>query len=195
MAKQGSINRRHFLKYSSLGLAGLVSLGSLTVAPAQTAAQGSNPIVDENNQPGSTNWFITNSGNDTQKQIKGYASATSVNIGGSIDFQVSVNPAQSFTMEIYRIGWYNGAGGRLMQTIGPLEGSTQPVPGPDELGMVACDWPVTYTLTAPATWTPGVYLVKLINAGGLQNYIHFVVRNDASPSDLLFQCSVTTYHA
>jgi hypothetical protein len=98
-------------------------------------------------------------------------------------------------MEIYRIGWYNGVGGRLMQSVGSLAGATQTVPEPDAVGTVACKWPVAYTLNVPDTWTSGVYLVKLINTEGWQNYIHFVVRDDARASDLMFQCSVTTYQA
>ncbi|HEX2913329.1 MAG TPA: N,N-dimethylformamidase beta subunit family domain-containing protein [Chloroflexia bacterium] len=162
-----------------------------TTAPSQNL----NPIVLENSQPGNTGWLITKTGDDNIKQIKGYASATSVNIGESINFHVSLNTAQSYTMEIYRIGWYNGAGGRLMQTVGPLDGQNYPTPAPDTLGMIVCNWPVAYTLTIPVTWTTGIYLVKLTNAEGWQNYIHFVLRNDSSPSDLMFQSSVTTYQA
>lgn len=168
-----------------------------TASPAQTAAAASagNSVISENSQPGSPNWLITRTGDDIQRQIKGYASATSVNKGGSIDFHVSVNPPQNFTMEVYRIGWYNGTGGRLMQTVGSLNGSTYSVPAPDSLGTVACDWPVAYTLNIPAGWTSGVYLVKLMNSQGWQNYIHFVVRDDGRAADLVFQSSITTYHA
>src|SRR2546426_5979402 len=55
----------------------------------------------------------------------GYASATSVNKGGSINLHISVNPAQTFTMDVYRMGWYQGLGGRLLQHIGPLNGVQQ----------------------------------------------------------------------
>src|SRR6266446_7974192 len=83
------------------------------------------PTVLENQQPGSRNWSMFPAGkpaDDVGKQIKGYASATSVNLGESITFYVTVNPAQTFTMDVYRIGWYQGLGGRLMQRIGPLNG-------------------------------------------------------------------------
>lgn len=168
-----------------------------TTTPAQTtvAALGGNPVVKENSQPGSPNWLITRTGDDVQRQIKGYASATSVNKGSSINFHISVNPVQSFTIEIYRIGWYNATGGRLMQTVGSLSGSTYPVPAPDSLGTVACDWPVAYTLNIPSGWSSGVYLAKLINSQGWQNYIHFVVRDDDRAADLVFQSSITTYQA
>src|SRR5438094_8821480 len=77
------------------------------------------PTVLENQQPGSGNWQMWLHGiapaDDVNKQIKGYASATSVNKGESITFYVTVNPAQQYTMDVYRMGWYQGLGGRLMQ--------------------------------------------------------------------------------
>src|SRR5438552_2855532 len=70
------------------------------------------PVVLENQQPGSGNWQMWLHGippaDDVNKQIKGYASATSVNLGESITFYVTVNPAQQYTMDVYRMGWYQG---------------------------------------------------------------------------------------
>src|SRR5204863_4928430 len=64
------------------------------------------PVVLENQQPGSGNWrmWLHNipPADDVNKQIKGYASATSVNKGESITFYVTVNPAQQYTMDVYR---------------------------------------------------------------------------------------------
>src|SRR5437867_3636880 len=84
------------------------------------------PIVLENQQPGSGNWQMWLHGippaNDINQQIKGYASATSVNLGESITFYVTVNPAQQYSMDVYRMGWYQGLGGRLMQSIPRLQG-------------------------------------------------------------------------
>ena len=112
----------------------------LALGPAAVAAQ-SNPIVIENQQPGTNAWELTKPGNDTTGQIKGYGSATSVNKGGTITFHVSANPAQTYTIDIYRLGWYQGLGGRLMQHIGPLNGIQQPAcPVDSTTGMVSCPW-------------------------------------------------------
>src|SRR5438094_6579003 len=66
------------------------------------------PVVLENQQPGSGNWQMWLRGippaDDVNQQIKGYASATSVNLGESITFYVTVNPAQQYTMDVYRMG-------------------------------------------------------------------------------------------
>src|SRR5213596_882788 len=158
------------------------------------------PVVLENQQPGSGNWQMWLHGippaNDINQQIKGYASATSVNLGESITFYVTVNPAQQYTMDVYRMGWYQGLGGRLMQSIGPLQGVAQPACPVDSVtGLTECDWTASYTLTVPTSWTSGVFVVMLTNAQGKQNYITFVVRDDARVADIMFQQAVATYQA
>jgi hypothetical protein len=158
------------------------------------------PIALENQQPGSGNWQMGLSpsfrpADDVVKQIKGYASATSVNKGESITFYVTVTPAQSYTMDVYRMGWYQGLLGRLMQSI-PLQGVAQPAcPVDSGTGLIECNWTASYTLTVPTTWTSGMFLVMLTNAQGYQNYITFVVRDDARRADIMFQQAVTTYQA
>jgi hypothetical protein len=170
-----------------------------TSAPVSVTVANPSPTVLENQQPGSGNWSMFLSGqpaDDTGKQIKGYASATSVNKGESITFYVTVNPAQQYTMDVYRMGWYQGLGGRLMQSIPPLQGVAQPAcPVDSSTGLIECDWTASYTLSVPPTWTSGVFVVKLTNAQGYQNYITFVVRDDARVADIMFQQAVATYQA
>ncbi len=160
-----------------------------------------NPITDENLNPGSRGWVLSAQGSghdatDAVGQIKGYMSATSVNKGGQIDFKVSVSPVQNFTIEIYRVGWYGGMGGRLMLTTNSIAGISQPTcPRDEPVGMVACNWSSSYTLTVPATWTSGVYLAKLKNANGFDSGTIFVVRDDNRSADFLYKQSVNTYQA
>jgi len=171
-----------------------------TSAPVTVAVANPSPTVLENQQPGSGNWRMWLRGiapaDDVNQQIKGYASATSLNKGESITFYVTVNPAQQYTMDVYRMGYYQGLGGRLMQSIGPLQGVAQPAcPADASTGLIECNWTASYTLTVPTSWTSGVFMVQLTNAQGSQNYITFVVRDDARVADIMFQQAVATYQA
>ena len=179
-------------------------LGLLLIAVALTGRNSSalakaadNPIVIENQQPGSSGWRLTlNRASDATGQIKGYASATSVNKGQSITFYVSVNPAQSYSIDVYRIGWYQGLGGRLLQHIGPFNSVQQaPCPSDPTTGLITCNWVPAYALSVPRSWTSGIYLAVLTNAQSYQNYIIFVLRDDRRVAALLYQQSVNTYQA
>src|SRR6266550_3257404 len=182
-------------RYAGLIWLVLSAVGGILLPPAPAAAQ-SNPIVVENEQLGTSQWQIGTRGTDAVGQIKGYASATSVNKGGNITFFVSTNPAQTYTIDVYRLGWYQGLGGRLMQHIGPLDGIQQPTcPTDATTGMIECNWAPGYTLTTQTSWTSGIYLALLTNAQMYQNYIVFVVRDDSRVAALLYQQPVTTYQA
>lgn len=179
-------------------LAGLLALG-LVLAGHQAAvkviAACANPVCIENQHPGSADWGLGRVADDGAGQIKGYASQVSVRQGETIDLHVTVNPAQTYTVDIFRVGYYGGAGARRLLRIGPLKGSHQPAcPVEAGTGMVVCHWPRAYRLQVPNTWTSGVYLARLNSASGWQNYITFVVRDDRIAT-FRYQLAVNTYQA
>src|SRR5215212_11295351 len=57
-------------------------------------------IVVENHQLGTDAWRLSKPSDDVRQQVKGYASAVSVNLGESIKFFVTVNPAQPYSIDI-----------------------------------------------------------------------------------------------
>jgi N,N-dimethylformamidase beta subunit-like protein len=154
----------------------------------------------ENAKAGDISWKITNPARNNE--IEGYGSAPSVNRGDSITF--SVNTASlEYKLEVFRMGWYGGAGARKMQAAVTLPGTQQPIPAADPVtGLIECNWAASYVLQVPnntadpTDWMSGIYLVKLTALdSGKQRYIIFVVRDDSRPSDFLFQNSITTYQA
>jgi hypothetical protein len=170
-----------------------------TSAAVSVTVANLSPVAIENQQPGSGNWAMWMGGmpaDDVNKQIKGYASATSVNKGDSITFYVSAAPVQTYTIDIYRMGYYQGLGGRLLQSVGPLQAVQQPLcPADLNTGLIECNWSASYTLAVPADWTSGIFLAKLTSAAGFQNWITFVVRDDARTAGLLYAQPVNTYQA
>jgi hypothetical protein len=157
-------------------------------------ATGPNPTVTptatgegSGNEPASGTWKAP--------IISGYADQTSVNHGDAINFYVSTSQP-SYNLEVYRMGWYNGSGARLMLRVANLPGQNQPVPVPQSgVGLIECNWQISYKLQTASTWTSGAYLAKLIAKNGSSGYIFFVVRADDIAADILYQIPVTTYQA
>ena len=162
---------------------------NFTVAPVTT-----NPILSENLNQGSAGWQPTNLA--LAGEIEGYASATSINKGGSVTVYVNSNGA-SFTLDLYRLGWYQGLGGRLMMSAGTLAGQSQPsCPQDTTYGLIQCSWNPTLTITTSTTWTTGLYLAHIRRSDtGKDNYITFIVRDDSSNADILFDSNVNTMQA
>jgi hypothetical protein len=143
-------------------------------------------------------WHLTRPA--TRQEIEGYASAASINRGEEISLYVNTVDSQ-YAIDIFRMGWYDGAGAKRMLPTIVNAGHPQPIPSPDpETGLVECRWTDPYILqTTNATadaWPSGIYLARLTAlTTGSQSYIVFVVRDDARPSDILLQASVTTWQA
>jgi hypothetical protein len=162
-----------------------------------------NKVVVENLLPGTTDWLIdvkydTCSLPDhrfcRRPQIEGYCSQTSVRQGDSLNLFVSTNPQSTYTIDIYRMGYYGGKGGNLKKQIGPLQGKEQLSPNPDpKTNFFECNWGNSYKMVIPPDWLSGVYLCKLTSLPQrFQSYIIFIVKDDRKV-DFLFQCSDLTW--
>ncbi|MFU8872344.1 N,N-dimethylformamidase beta subunit family domain-containing protein [Micromonospora sp. SL4-19] len=156
------------------------------------------PVPAENLTPGKPWWSPDETWNadDLQRQIQGYASATSVAPGESVDFHVAVNLAGRFQITIHRLGWYGGVGARTMLTSPKLDGMPQPVPPADpRTGAIACRWPVSWTLRVPNDWASGLYQAVFTSAAGWRSCTPFVVRDDRRAAALCVVLPVTTWQA
>src|SRR4051794_27377557 len=184
-------------------------------APVTPAVPPANPIVLENRNPGTTSWQLGIDHKAERHEIEGYASATSVAKGASINLMVSLSSNAQYTMDIYRMGWYPqgtnpdgtscapSCGGRLMLHVGPLSGTHQAVcptvttQNDFNFGLTECNWTPSYTLNVPASWTTGNYIVKLRRLDGqqLESYMTFVVRDDSSTAPVVYSMDTTTWEA
>jgi hypothetical protein len=180
----------------------LQGLAAATLAPGAALAAGPsrNPIPAENDRPGTTDWQLTYTRVDPRtkyrcRDIEGFASRASVRPGEAIDFFVSTDPAQKFVIDLYRLGHYQGKGGRHVLRLGPFAGKAQPTPPIGEERLRECKWEKCVTLKVPTDWVSGVYLGKLTGLGRrYQSYLIFIVRDDR-PADFVFQCSDNTWQA
>ena len=163
-----------------------------------------NLIRDENLKPGAADWQLTRvrveKDGFRSQWIEGYCSRQSVSAGEAIDIMVSTDPPRRFEIEIFRTGYYNGRGARLMTKLGPFEGKAQPVPKPGPKNIHECQWQPATRLTIPRDWVSGVYLGRLTTVPASdaeaywQSYVVFIVR-DERPADILLQCSDNTWQA
>jgi hypothetical protein len=167
---------------------------------------GRDLIRQENQKPGTRDWRLTKTRTDPTKQkinltsgrceaIEGYCSANSVRAGEKLQLMVSAKPASAFTLEIFRTGYYNGDGARLVRRFDSLKAGPQPDPPIGEGYRRECQWEPAVEFEIPEDWLSGVYLGKMTaEASGIQSYVIFIVRDDR-PCDLLFQCSDLTWSA
>jgi uncharacterized protein YjdB len=179
----------------------LLDSGSLLLCGALlllATARAANPITVENANPGTaaSAWNIVGSGDSS---IQGFATEISVNRGGTIQFKIDTD-ATAYQLDIYRLGYYGGAGARFIATVFPSASLPQNQPAPitdAATGLVDCgNWAVSASWTVPAGATSGVYFANVTRADtGGSSHIAFVVRDDTSTADVAFQTSDTTWQA
>jgi hypothetical protein len=193
------LDRRDLLKKAAA-----TGIGS-ALAPLALAVTGPAPrqldlIRAENEKPGTTDWLLKKTRIDPKTKyrspwVEGYCSHTSIRSGETLEIMVSTNPPSAFVIDLYRLGYYRGKGGRHLGQLGPFKGKVQPDP---EIGIERlreCRWEPATKFAIPSDWPSGVYLGKLTaEKEELQSYIIFIVRDDRA-CDFLFQCSDTTWSA
>ncbi|MEO8405954.1 MAG: N,N-dimethylformamidase beta subunit family domain-containing protein [Chitinophagaceae bacterium] len=158
--------------------------------------QAQNPIVLENANTGNpiSEWGVPDF---RDPNISGFATEISVNRGNTVHFKVTVAGGAGYTIKIYRLGYYNGNGARLITNLGSFTGTVQPTGIADAVtGSLDCgNWSESASWAIPGTAVSGFYIAKLERTGGGSNHIIFVVRNDAGTADLFFQTPDATWQA
>ena len=175
--------------------------------PTATPVNIHDTIAYENQQPGTTSWIIPDGARATT-EIQAYASATSVAPGENLTFYVSVlHDGTPYTLNIYRLGWYGGDGGRLLysskligQSQGYFDASRGALVGcgscsvDRSTGLVEANWQPALTLAIPSSWVTGVYFAKFTDIGSKQTYVQFDVRG-LPTSTYVVSTSDATYEA
>jgi hypothetical protein len=189
-SRRGFVVRQCLLILFHLAIIALCTTGS------SLKAQSCTTVVCENQQAGNTDWQISGAGDS---DIQGFATDISVNVGGTISFKINTT-ASNYHLDIYRMGYYGGAGARKVATVQPSVTlpQTQPACLSDAAThLLDCgNWAVSASWTVPSTAISGVYFAHLIRPdNGDDSQIFWVVRNDASHSDILFQTSDQTWAA
>ncbi len=186
---------------SSLASSATTSAASAPTGTASadlTAPVNPNPIVLENEKAGTPQsvWQIAPGGDSTK--IQGFTTSISTPLGGTVQFKINNQTGNgSYSIQIYRLGYYGGNGATLVKTL-THSGSAVVQPNPlkdGTTGLVdAGNWSVTDSWTVPSSATSGVYVANVID-GSQVFQIPFVVTNPISTSDIVFQTSDETWQA
>ena len=157
-------------------VAAMVVVGSGVHLRAQAAGSGAQPgrgdacaapankIVAENCRPGNPReeWDVNAEGDP---EIQGFATDMSVNLGETVQLKVKTHSSR-YRIDIYRMGWYEGSGARLIETIRPSVPLPQAQPTcrvHTGMRFVDCgNWHVSASWQVPADGVSGVYVARLV---------------------------------
>lgn len=158
-----------------------------------------NKISCENSKPGTPRSEWDDQWGAGDDSIQGFSTDISVNVGQRVDFKIDTD-ARAYDITVYRLGYYGGDGAREITTVSPS--ATLPQTQPACITQASTElydcgnWAVSASWNVPTTAVSGVYIAQLRrrDTGG-SSHITFIVRDDSSHSDLVFQTSDTTWQA
>ena len=152
-------------------------------------------IERENAQQGTTAWEIP-AGMSTVA-IQGFADHAYAAAGDTVGLYVST-PSSRFRVEAFRMGYYGGAGARLIWESDEIVGRTQPpCQMTNATNMVSCDnWTPSLQLRVTSAFVQGDYLLKLVASGGVgESYVPLTVWDPTSHAAYLIKNDIYTWQA
>lgn len=194
--------RRPDVRVALVGLAvGVLGLTACTAAAPPSGAAGArrsaspsstaDPLLAELDRPGDPGWHVVRPAKVTQ--LAGYVSPASVLPGDVLHLHLrSTVPAVH--LEVFRSGWYAGAGARLVASRDIVVKAPTP---PVLLSAATRTWTAGWadsTDLSSAAWPPGHYLV-LASSGGVQTWVPFTVRSPDVRGRVVVITENTTWQA
>jgi hypothetical protein len=148
-------------------------------------------LSEENQNEGHDGWRVERP--DTAGSAL-FTGPYSVLPGEKIDF-FGANNSGSYDLNLYRLGWYGGKGGRLMYS---QEGITAPsiskkVDPKTRTTMAA--WGPSHALTIPDDWRSGMYMAVATGKNGSKTISPFWVRSHERTAPILTSAGLLTYNA
>lgn len=148
-------------------------------------------IAEENQKEGNAGWRV-----ERPDVVSGalFTGPNSVLPGEKIDF-FGANNSGSYNLNLYRLGWYGGKGGRLVYSQDAIKapGISTKVDQRTRTTMAA--WGPSHSLTVPDYWRSGMYMAVATGRNGTQTISPFWVRSQEKTAPVITSAGLLTYSA
>ena len=146
--------------------------------PAIIPAGGSLAVWEENQRAGSSSWD-NDAPTAPDSLLSGFGLPISLRTADTLHLFIRARQPP-LRVAVYRVGWYNGEGGRLIEQHDGIATQDQPDCTPALPGPMVCPWHETDGFVVGPAWVPGVYVAKITDGSGRARLFPFVVRSDYS---------------
>ncbi|HEV3284962.1 MAG TPA: N,N-dimethylformamidase beta subunit family domain-containing protein [Solirubrobacteraceae bacterium] len=156
-------------------------------------------VAAENAAAGTRAWRLPGPrqliGGAAHGRVEGYVAAQAVAAGQEQTVYINAPGARTVEVQLFRMGWYRGSGGRLVLRSRPLPVRRQPrCTHRAQTGLTECRWYPTLTFAIPSALASGVYIAKLLASTGAESDCLFVVRSRVA-SRLVVEIPTATWEA
>ncbi len=168
--------------------------GASVTPTCHSTDQAAGWLARENARPGDPHWRVAYRG--VTPRVVGYLGQTTAVCGDTVTVHLS-SPGDRAVIRVLRVGWYHGAGARLVWTSPVVDVQPQPQARPSgPTRLVQESWPTTTTIPITSAFPPGLYLVEFVSLTDHSvGAAPLVVRDPAAPAPIVMQLSAATWAA
>jgi len=157
----------------------VLSIGVVGVLVVVGSSAWAGVISTENQKAGQPGgWPVTLDG--TAKgpgRVDVYPDQWSIRTGDSV--HLKVRSTTSYSVRVFRLGYYQGYGARQVKLLTGFGADPQPYPHPDSTyGLAEARWHDSVSIPTDSSWTPGIYVARVEQPSGYQGETFFVLRDD-----------------
>ncbi|MFN8156905.1 MAG: DUF6605 domain-containing protein [Candidatus Nanopelagicales bacterium] len=158
-----------------------------------TAAGGADWLARERRLPGTSGWRRADP--MLAPRVTLYPDRPSTGCGAPVDVHLGGRGGRDVVVRAYRMGWYAGAGARLVWSSKPVDvPRAAPAPVHDRR-VPSPRWTTTVRLPVGSAWPPGLYLLVAEVHGRPSGEAGLVVRDDAAAAPAAVVYSNLTWTA
>ena len=111
-----------------------------------------------------------------------YLDQWSARCGDKITIRLGSKRAATTVVRAYRIGWYAGAGSRLMWSSAPIHVPATRMPNVSRPSIPSPNFPTKIATTINASWAPGLYAIVSSVGSHISGVAEFTVRSSKPPA-------------
>ena len=133
----------------------------------------------------------TNVIRSTDDSIPLYLDQWSAGCGERITIRLGAAHSAKAVVRAYRIGWYGGAGSRLVWSSAPIRIPATPMTTRSKPTISSPNWKTNITTKITSNWAPGLYAIVTSSGGRVTGVAEFVVRSSSPQSAVVVYSGLT----
>jgi hypothetical protein len=135
-------------------------------------------------------------GKGNMKSVGGWLDSASGTCGDQIGLHLTGN-GRPVTIKIYRMGYYGGAGARLITStsLAAVKAGAKPTITKAPTSTVSTTWPVAWSLKINRATIPGQYILRLDDGGPDSSFVPLTIVDPTIKSSITLVAAILTWQA
>ena len=148
-------------------------------------------VAEENQKEGDGGWVLMQ---PNTSYVAAFTAPHSAKPGEKLSFHVASNDGR-YDLKLYRLGWYGGAGGRLVYEKDGISAPQQTTKYDPTTAGTTGTWEASHEVVVPDEWRSGMYAAVATSTNKFQSLAPFWVRSPKPNAPIVAESGLLTAQA